>query len=83
MDRRTAPREARPETPSPGDRVLRLDPSSCAGVGICAHLADVLITVDSWGYPIVSSEPLRSARERRQAEAAAGACPRRALRVTG
>jgi ferredoxin len=57
---------------------LRVDPVACEGVGICAHIAPQLITVDSWGYPIVSAQPL-DARTRRQAQAAFAACPRRAL----
>lgn len=62
---------------------LRIDPGVCDGVGICAHLAPDLVTVDSWGYPILTAEPLRSGGERRQAEAAVAACPRKALRITG
>lgn len=60
---------------------LRVDPVSCDGVGICAHLAVDLITVDSWGFPVVSAEPL-DGRTRRQAKAAVAACPRRALFLT-
>ncbi len=59
---------------------LRVNPVACDGVGICAHLAPGLITVDLWGYPIVNPEPLDD-RTRRQARAAAAACPRRALFV--
>jgi len=82
MSRHATVREARPARPSTGDAALRIDPSVCDGVGICAHLAADLITVDSWGYPIVRAEPLRSGTERRQAEAAVAACPRKALRIT-
>lgn len=60
------------------DPRLRIDPSACAGVGICAHLAPEVVTVDSWGYPIVADRPLDS-RELRRAGAAVAACPRRAL----
>jgi ferredoxin len=59
---------------------LRVDPVVCDGVGICAHLAPRLVTVDSWGYPILTSEPLRGA-DRRSAELAVAGCPRRALFV--
>jgi ferredoxin len=59
---------------------LRVDPVACEGVGICAHLAPRLVTVDSWGYPIVPSEPLTGA-DRRSAELAVAGCPRRALFV--
>jgi len=81
MSRHVTVRESR--SASPHQAALRVDPSICDGVGICAHLAPDLVAVDSWGYPIVRSEPLGSGRDRRQAEAAVAACPRRALRITG
>jgi ferredoxin len=83
VGRHVAAREARPPRPDAGAAALRIDPSVCDGVGICAHLAPDLISVDSWGYPILRAGTLDSASERRQAAAAAAACPRRALRVTG
>lgn len=61
-----------------GTRRLRVDIVACDGVGICAHLADQLIRVDSWGFPIVDGGPLDRAAERR-ARAAVTACPRKAL----
>lgn len=57
---------------------LRVDPVACDGIGVCAHLAPDSISVDSWGYPVVDPTPL-SNRERRSAQAAVAACPRRAL----
>jgi ferredoxin len=57
---------------------LRVDPVACDGVGICAHLAPRLVTVDSWGYPILRPEPLERG-ERRSAALAVAGCPRRAL----
>jgi ferredoxin len=78
---RTAPvREAR-RVVEAGTATLRFDPSVCDGVGICAHLAPDLITVDSWGYPIVTAEPLDRSSLLRQAEAAVKACPRKALHL--
>ncbi len=59
---------------------LRLNPVACDGIGICAHLAPALVTVDSWGYPILSPDALDD-RSRRQAESAIAACPRKALFV--
>lgn len=59
-------------------RRLRLNPIACDGVGICSHLAASLITIDSWGYPIVSESPL-DRRDGRAADAAVAACPRKAL----
>jgi len=81
MSRHAGAREAR--APKAAAAALRVDPSRCDGVGICAHLAPDLVAVDSWGYPIVRAEPLAAGLERRRAEAAVAACPRRALRVTG
>lgn len=82
MSRRAAPlREARQPGPTSTLPTLRLDPAVCDGVGICAHLAPDLVTVDSWGYPIVTTEPLERGSQRRQAEAAARACPRKALHL--
>jgi ferredoxin len=56
---------------------LRIDPARCDGVGICAHLAPHLVTVDSWGFPIIA--PVTTSGQRREAEAAEAGCPRRAL----
>lgn len=80
MSRTAPPRAARPQA-DPVHPHLRLDPSVCDGVGICSHLAPDLVRVDSWGYPIVSPDALSSKALERQAEAAARACPRRALHV--
>jgi ferredoxin len=60
---------------------LKLNPAACDGVGICAHLAARLISVDTWGYPILSQEAVRPDTAR-QARAAISACPRHALFVT-
>lgn len=57
---------------------LRLNPVACDGVGMCAHLAPGLITLDKWGFPLVSSAPLSGRTHAAAARAAAG-CPRRAL----
>jgi ferredoxin len=57
---------------------LRVDPLACDGIGICAHLAAGIVTVDSWGYPILPTRPLARG-DRRRAAAAVSACPRRAL----
>jgi ferredoxin len=65
------------QTAAPRQR-LRLDPIACEGVGICAHLAADLVRVDSWGYPILTTDPL-GRRTVRQARAAVTACPHRAL----
>ncbi|HET6878510.1 MAG TPA: ferredoxin [Jatrophihabitans sp.] len=57
---------------------LRIDPSVCDGVGVCAHLAASLISIDIWGYPILAAAPL-DRRTLPAARAAVRACPHRAL----
>lgn len=57
---------------------LRVDPTLCEGVGMCAHLAPGLVGVDSWGYAVPPTEPV-SGRDRRAAVTAVKGCPRRAL----
>jgi len=66
------------ERPPPPPPRLRVDPVLCDGIGICSHLAPQIVTVDTWGYPIIASAPL-DRRSRRRAEAAVAACPRKAL----
>jgi ferredoxin len=63
-----------------GAGTLRVNPVACDGIGICQHVAPTLIRADSWGYPIVSDEPLHGAGKR-AAAAAAASCPRHALFV--
>ncbi|BDO42998.1 ferredoxin [Cellulomonas sp. NTE-D12] len=57
---------------------LRVDPVACAGVGLCAQLADRSVTLDRWGYPVLAGE-LEPGAATRQARRAVRACPRRAL----
>jgi ferredoxin len=57
---------------------LVVDPVACDGIGMCAHLAPDLVSVDSWGYPIIAGDPL-TPREERQAKRAVAGCPRKAL----
>ena len=37
---------------------LRVDPISCTGHGLCAELLPELITLDEWGYPVLSRQPV-------------------------
>jgi ferredoxin len=59
-------------------RSLRIDPTACEGVGLCAHLAPASITLDSWGFPVITERELTSA-DRRAATRAVLGCPRDAL----
>jgi len=59
---------------------LRVDPAACAGIGMCAHLAEDLVRLDSWGYPVVPQRAL-DPDEARHAARAVNGCPHRALRL--
>lgn len=59
---------------------LRVDPVACEGVGICAHVSSGLVSLDSWGFPIVPDRPLSRAEERAAARSVR-ACPRSALLI--
>jgi ferredoxin len=59
---------------------LRVDFIACKGRGLCAEALPELITLDDWGFPIVSTRPvppplLSDARE------TVRACPLLALRL--
>jgi ferredoxin len=57
---------------------LVVDPVSCDGVGMCAQLAPDVVTLDSWGFPVVPRDALPADVEKQASRAVAG-CPRRAL----
>ena len=44
------------------ERQLHVNPIACSGHGLCAELLPELITLDEWGYPILASGPLLTAR---------------------
>jgi ferredoxin len=35
---------------------LRVDPIACEGRGLCAEVLPELITLDDWGFPIISGD---------------------------
>jgi ferredoxin len=58
---------------------LRLDRTACTGHGLCADLLPERISLDEWGFPIVSGDvPPRLAGHARRA---VRACPVLALRL--
>jgi ferredoxin len=59
---------------------LTVDPIACEGRGLCAEVAPELITLDDWGYPIISGSPVPSDREPHAREAVR-LCPKLALRL--
>ncbi|ODU01371.1 MAG: ferredoxin [Pseudonocardia sp. SCN 72-86] len=58
---------------------LRVDAIACEAHGLCADLLPELVSLDEWGYPIVSGPVPRHLR--RAAAAAVSACPALALRL--
>ena len=59
---------------------LRVDPIACDGRGLCAEVIPELITLDDWGFPIVSSEDIPPGLWA-EANEAIRLCPRLALRL--
>ncbi len=57
---------------------LRVNPVACVGHGLCAELVPERITLDEWGYPVVSAEPVPPALDR-LARRAVTDCPALAL----
>jgi ferredoxin len=37
---------------------MRVNPILCNGYGYCAEIVPELISLDDWGFPIVSSRPI-------------------------
>jgi ferredoxin len=59
---------------------LRVDPIACDGRGLCAEVLPELITLDDWGYPIVSEGDI-PLDLRHVAQEAIRLCPRLALEL--
>jgi ferredoxin len=59
-------------------RVLRVNPITCEGHGLCAELLPELIRLDDWGYPIIDRPEVPPELDR-LARRAADACPTLAL----
>jgi len=57
---------------------LRVDWIRCDAHGLCAELFPERITLDDWGYPVISSEPI-TPDLRKHAERAIAQCPVLAL----
>jgi ferredoxin len=63
-----------------GPARLRVDFIACDGRGLCAEALPELVTLDDWGFPVVSDRDV-PARRLGDARAAVRACPRLALRL--
>lgn len=59
---------------------LRVNPILCTGHGLCAELLPEQISLDEWGYPILSDEPV-AGDLRKLARRAVTDCPALALRI--
>ena len=57
---------------------LRVNPVACDAFGYCAELLPELVSLDEWGYPVISADPV-PAHLRDLAQRAVRECPRRAL----
>ena len=60
---------------------LSVNPIACSGHGMCAELAPELISLDEWGYPVISGQPV-PLRLIRDAKRTVTDCPALALRLT-
>jgi ferredoxin len=59
---------------------LIVDPIACDGRGLCAELLPELITLDDWGYPMITAAEI-PAHLAAEAAAVVRLCPRLAIRV--
>ena len=66
-----------------GGFILKVNPILCDGFGHCHELAPELVTMDEWGYPIISTTPVphNNAATLESARYAVRGCPRQALRI--
>lgn len=60
-------------------RRIRVNPILCNGYGYCAEIVPELISLDDWGFPIVSTSTIEDDKVLRLAERAVATCPRLAL----
>lgn len=65
----------------PVKRRLRINPTLCEGYGYCAELVPELITLDDWGFPIVSNREIADDGLLNLSRRAVATCPRLALMI--
>jgi len=63
----------------PVQRRLRVNPILCQGYGYCAEIVPELISLDDWGFPIISSKAIDDDNLLHLAHRAVATCPRLAL----
>jgi ferredoxin len=61
---------------------LHVDPTLCVGHRLCAEMLPELVTLDDFGYPIISPDPVPRHLGRR-VRRTVGACPALALTLDG
>jgi ferredoxin len=61
---------------------IRVDPIRCSGRGLCAEMLPELISLDDWGFPILSEEALDTSLLR-HARRTVASCPELALFLEG
>lgn len=66
---------------APKERMV-VNPIMCVAHGLCAELFPERITLDEWGYPIISPRPIPVHLEG-HAQRAVAACPTLALVLRG
>ena len=59
---------------------LVVDPIACDGRGLCAELLPGIITLDDWGFPIISDGDIPASLQA-DATTVVRLCPRLALRL--
>ena len=79
--RPTSQQSPQPRAPGTAGARLRVDPVACDGRGLCAELLPELVTLDDWGYPVLSDQPVPAHLDKHVRRAVA-ACPTLALRLT-
>lgn len=60
-------------------RRLRVNPTLCDGYGYCAEIVPELITLDDWGFPILSTRNIDDDDLLNLSRRAVATCPRLAL----
>jgi len=58
--------------------ILRIDPTICAGIGMCSRIATKTIVLDPWGFPLIPADALSDSQVK-EAHKAVRACPKKAL----
>ena len=77
-DDRASP--ARDDSVRKSEHTLRVDWPACKAHGVCAEILPEVVSLDQWGFPIVSGAVTDDVLE--MARAAVKACPTLALRLT-